>query len=327
MQKLYEHGLKPLLGYLKKPAVRLVINLLVFGFCIAYLLTHFQDILVEIKEVQFAGWKLSFALLLIWAVDWMGAVSWWLLLMGFGQKVDLLESWRVHLKSAIAKYVPGFVWQYLGKGYLTRQMGVPIKFSGILIVWEVFQLLWIGTGVGFLFLPNLEIIDWKLSGWMQFAIPFTGGMMLLAQFIFPFVAPKLQNWPLFSEIAFQGKYLFFSAITVFSGWMLQGIGLWLTTAAFVPVRLDIPFFVFGFSISLVAGILAIPVPYGLGIREGILVYHLGHVIPEPLALLVATVSRFALITGEFICLVIVEVIFRFKFRKGLGIALKKKEYF
>jgi hypothetical protein len=56
----------------------------------------------------------------------------------------------------------------------------------------------------------------------------------------------------------------------------------------------------GWLFSFVAGLLAIGVPQGIGVRDGILVLFLSASMPLPAAIALATLSRLWLIIGDFV---------------------------
>ena len=90
--------------------------------------------------------------------------------------------------------------------------------------------------------------------------------------------------------------LFFLLAGFFGRMMLERRG----TRAFVrdrAKRILLPLAVGAFSLASVAGLLALPVPAGAGVREAVLVVALSPVLPVGQALLLALVSRALLTVG------------------------------
>ena len=284
-------------------ALRVLVNVLVFGFCIYYLAANLNTIAVELRSLQFNGYFLAVALLITWFVDWIGGLSWWLLLHGFGQGTSLLDSLRIHFQSSIAKYVPGFVWQYVGKIYLTGEIGVPAVVTGRILVWEFIQPVWTGFATALLFAPTDLLFNWGLPGWAAIVIRLFGILLLLGWGGVILSAPRFLTRGGGSFLV-RPLYLAGSALVVLSGWVLLGAVQWLNTLAFGGDAITIPYSVFVITISMVIGILVIPVPNGLGIREGILSALLGIFVSVPVAVLIASVSRLQLVTGEFFCVLL-----------------------
>lgn len=304
LPKILQPGIQFFQAFFRNGRVRTAVNVLVFGFCFYYLFENLQSIEKELRNLHFNWYLISMAFLLTWFVDWIGGLSWWLLLRGFGQKVGFQASMEIHFRSAIAKYVPGFVWQYVGKIYLTAEMGVPASITGRVLVWEFIQPVWTGFATSLFFAPDDLLFRWGLQSWVPVTFHFLGILLLMIWFVFVITAPRLFSLSIFGYSPTNPISLFLSALVVSIGWALLGISLWLGTLAFGGYGIDIPFSIFVFTVSMVIGILVIPVPNGLGIREGISSALLVFFVPLPIALLISSVSRLQLVIGDFICLLL-----------------------
>lgn len=308
-KSLLQNAIGRVITLVQTPVTRLLINVLVFGFCIFYLVENFQEIVSATQQSSINFWFLLAAWLITWIVNWLGGVSWWLLLSGMNQKIDWLEGWQAHFKPALAKYIPGFIWQYVGKGVLTGALGVPARVIGVLLLWEFFQSIWLGLGVGLLFFPQAEILGWELSPGTQIALRGIGIGMLLTLLAVILSAPQLLSRTTGSGFGISKKYFYLSMVIVTFGWIMLGLSLWMTLASFQRIEFNsYPFAIFSLTMSLVGGILVLPVPNGLGVREGIMIYLLSPVITKQVALLVSVVSRLQLISGEIFCVILFEII-------------------
>lgn len=307
------HRLKKLSG---NRFVRLVINLLVLGICAAYLLSNYNNIAAELYQVRIQWHWMVLSTLLTFIIVWTGAIAWHLLLLGFNQPVGMIKSCRVHLKSSVAKYIPGYAWSYLGKAYLTRQMGVSPKTISFLLVWEFAELIWSGLALGLLLIPASILKEWGMPDWFTPLVNSIGGILLAVGLVCSLAAQRIFTWSPLKRLAsglpiLRGGSLALSMLIVIINWLLLGLCLWMTSTS-LGYRLEDAylFMVFSFSISLVMGILAIPVPNGLGVREGIMAYFLGHLMPLPVAVLLAAVSRLQIVAGDLISALIVEGIWQ-----------------
>lgn len=296
-----------------KPILRLSASLLVLFFCAVYLFEKFPDVVVDLRSVRLNGWLIAAAWLLNIALHGSGAFCWVLLLRGFGQKIDWLDGIRVNLNSSIARYVPGYIWQFVGKAYLTSEMGVPLRITNMLMAWELVMLIGCGIAVALVFIPRALIAEWGLPAWGYPAMITLGIALYGLVLAFPWFAEKVFARSLLNGLHLHKRFFFLAALIIAANWVLNGVCLWLTTSAFGIARPDwIPFHVFSFSLSLVTGILIILVPNGLGIREGMMTYLLIHLMPESLALLIATVSRLEMVTGEFAALLLAGFLHRIR---------------
>lgn len=294
-------------------AVRWSVNLVVLVFCAAYLLEHFPGMVADLRGVRLNGWWIAAAWLLTFCVHGFGAFCWVLLLRGLGQQVDWLDGVRAHLNSSVVRYIPGYVWQFVGKAYLTSEMGVPLRVTNVLMAWELALLLGCGTAVALIFAPQALVEEWGLPAWAHPALVGLGCALYGAILAAPWAARKVLSRTLLNGFRLHARFFLLSAWIIAVNWVLNGISLWLTALAFGAAGAGaIPFHVFTFSSSLVAGILVIPVPNGLGVREGMMVYLLSHLMPQSLALLIAAVSRLEMVTGEFAALLFAGLLKRIR---------------
>jgi uncharacterized membrane protein YbhN (UPF0104 family) len=303
---------RTLLALRNNSLVRLAVNLLVFGFCIYYLAVHTEGMAAQIQQMDFSlGW-LAAACAITFVTVWTGAFTWWLLLQGFlPANVPAVEGLRSHLKSSVAKYIPGFAWSYIGKAYLTQKMGTGSKVISILLMWELVQLILTGLGIGLLLFPAFVMDQWNVPDWLGGAFRLTGFLLLVLPVAAPLAAERMVGrW--LDRQPLRIRYLMAAPLVTIVGWLLLGLALWTTLEAF---GYSFPeaylFYVFTFAISLVLGILVIPVPNGLGIREGMMVTLLSFFIPTPAALLVSAAARLEIVLGDLLSALLVDGMYHF----------------
>jgi len=89
-----------------------------------------RSLVVDLDEVTAwnisPNWPLLFVSFTMYMVGLLlGSIQWQLLLHGLGYKLSTKRSAKIQLLSNIAKYAPGYVWQVLGKAYLSDKEGIP----------------------------------------------------------------------------------------------------------------------------------------------------------------------------------------------------------
>jgi hypothetical protein len=91
------------------------VQALIVVFCLVYLVANLRSIEAAQLELHL-GLVLLSGLVTVVAV-FLGALGWWLTLRTVGQQVRWSDAAHAHLFSTLAKYLPGYAWQLLGKAY------------------------------------------------------------------------------------------------------------------------------------------------------------------------------------------------------------------
>jgi len=223
---------------------------------------------------------------------------WTLVLAGTGEKLPYAAACKIWFASNLGKYLPGKVWQILGMVYLAEERGIPkLKSLSTAVVAQFFLVV-----SGLLLTAICFGLRWypKLPGWGGF-VQIVPAVLILICLVF-ILAPKtlesglnlllhlLRREPV--EFRFTtGKtirYLFSYGFC----WLLFGAGLLFFTAGLTEVNAAFFWKATGaFSGALVLGFMAVIVPGGLGVREGVLAFLLSSSIPLPVATMVALLYR------------------------------------
>ncbi|HEY7439855.1 MAG TPA: YbhN family protein [Acidimicrobiia bacterium] len=87
------------------------------------------------------------------------------------------------------------------------------------------------------------------------------------------------------------RYAVQASLITFVSWGFAGLSAWILCRPLGAGASDIPFVVGAFVLSWVCGLVAVPLPAGLGVRDAILVLTLGELIGHPQATTVALLGR------------------------------------
>lgn len=267
------------------------------------------DYLQVPKLVSPSALALSFAAL--FAAFLIEAVPWQMMILGVGLIADLRDALCSIGLTIFGKYIPGKVWTLLGRAaYIgSRNSSSRGALMSAAINGQLLSL-WCGLmlgGAGLLHLDALRELRWYLLG----------GLLLLTAAIFtdsvnrafarslqalrrePIVLPRLNfsgvartvPWYLLQWLLWCGGFLLLvDALTAtpFTWW----IGL-------------------AFPLAASLGILALIVPGGLGVREGILVLYLaGAGLPIQEATIISVASRLWFLIGECFIFAVAALIVR-----------------
>ena len=231
------------------------------------------------------------------------SLRWGLTLRTMKVPIGWWTSVRIWFLSQAGRYLPGGVWSYVGRFYLSRAemtkeaiFGSIVLETGLRVVSEVliFVLsLFFWTDTGFISSRMLLLV---ISG-------VAGGLLLLH----PAVLERLSKTSLLRRaglgpIDVPVRYrtilvllLPYYLLTV----VVVGVAFHLLVAALypVPVRL-LPALTGSFAAAVVLGFLVPVTPNGWGVREGVLTFLLSQAVPSSVAIVIAVVARIWLGVGE-----------------------------
>ena len=233
----------------------------------------------------------------------LGAWSYHLVLRGIGCPLDFRRSARVHLLSNLAKYIPGYAWQYVGKAYLSKQEQVTLRNAGAAVVLE----LGFVVGTGLLVAVGSFVPRWPWAARLD--IP-AGYQIVGAVFVILILALSPEalrraaslarakgkaKWAV--DVEHQPLWAAMGVITL--GWALFGVAFFFLARAFHSIEIvDLRTCIFSLAGSFLFSFAVPLVPGGIGIREGAMTYLLSPIMPRTLASLVAITMRLVLVVCE-----------------------------
>lgn len=231
---------------------------------------------------------------------------WIILLRGGGVFLNLKQAYIIIGKSQIGKYLPGNIFQYLGRITLGQRAGIPPE--AIVMSTGVETLLLAGTAssiaaVGLFFDRNaLMWLMGKLSangyGLTVFAIVVSVAIL----FALAILLPRTRAW-IRSRLAYLNAGRIVKAVFIcLFVFVLYGvlISLLLSTLWGMDTELRWYQFIWGFALAWVLGFITPGAPGGLGIREVILVGLYSQEFGEGLVLGLALILRVITSLGDLL---------------------------
>lgn len=249
-------------------------------------------------------WKWLVAASLVWygsfvflVALWTRSLAWW------QQHLGGVAGLRIFVRSNLARYIPGVVWQFAGLAALALEAGVSALALTAAALLQQLVLLATGLVLSIALAPALlTSTGLTLPPWAMLATAVAGLVLLVALFhrLAPLVSHRvpLPNPPWASF----ARYVAGST----AGWAGYGLAFWLFGKALLGdtapgVWLAGPAFI----ASYVAGIIAVFAPGGIVVREAALVATLGGHIGTDRAFLLAVAARLWAITLEILSVVAV----------------------
>lgn len=269
-------------------------------------------------------WLLIASFLLLCGTLFYMIVLWRGLINRLGSRISLGAAFRIFSVSAMGRYLPGKVWQVVGMVYLGKREGVRTEAG----VWAAVlaQLLAVLSGVLVTFIaflleqerllaPLLEQVGIERLSlwWMMLPVAIT------LVVIHPRILQKLTNWilkifkrpPIKFSLSYPGLIVFF--MLYFVSWLLYGTAFWLFLSSVHPVGLADWVLVTGaFAAAYIVGLLAVFVPGGLGVREGLLTLFLEGGVGQGVAVALSFGQRLWFTTAELTFLAISLIFLRRK---------------
>jgi uncharacterized membrane protein YbhN (UPF0104 family) len=237
-----------------------------------------------------------------------GLVSSWALFRAWrtilhGLHVETLsghDSRTMFFCSQLGKYVPGSVWPAVIQTEIGTRSNVP---RSVVLSSYAFALV-AGVGVGGVFATGT--LAHPVPGWVQLGAvgALVGGVLLCVAFVHPSGSQRLWRRLLGSRVPPGGlpdldlpttaRAIAWTAL----GWASLGVHAWILARPFGASASDIVFVTGSFALAWIAGIAALPLPAGAGLREAVLVVTLGKLIGQPAAISVALMSRLLMIVND-----------------------------
>jgi hypothetical protein len=293
--------------------LRLATQGLVGLFCLGYLFVNFKSLQTAWQDLQPKPGLILAAGGVTMIAVFLGVVGWWQTLRGCGQRLSWWEAMHIHLYSNLAKYLPGYAWQLLGKAYLTRQAGVPAYVVGLSMSLELFQLVTTGAWVMVIFSSGgLESQPGMYLGWLDatYVLPVQRILFVILTLVlvgWPGVAAHfVRRWlPEGVGLPFDTLHMVIATAAILVGWLLFGVSFWMLSVALEQMPFDLlPLYVFTLAASFLIGLAILVVPGSIGIREGVMVWLLGPVTGIPLAVVIAALARLVLTSSELLSVLI-----------------------
>lgn len=214
-----------------------------------------------------------------------------------GAPLSLASTYRLIAVGGLAKYIPGGFWQIGSQAGLGRAAGLGFRHS--MLVWIEPTAYNVTVGAGLALLAATQV-DYGLPDLLLVAgaiLAFVASTNRVRYTIYRLVrlipsdrpVPELRTaWP--------RQFLLTVAVIALTG----AAGMLVVSAFELDATVGYLGSVAAFVGAWVVGFLAIPIPGGIGVREGALVFALAPWMPAHQAVLVAAASRLVATAGELI---------------------------
>jgi hypothetical protein len=271
-------------------------------------LTSFIYIYNQTQEINFSEIKINYfgiaiSVLITTFGTWLGAVSWWIALRVFRQKLSFSDVMIIQFKSNLVKYIPGIGWQLVSKTHMTAKKGIPLNLVITGMLFEFGEIILSGLILAVILIPT----DFNLTTPIYTFIVQNSRVLrigtLILVVIFPFVfqliLKTLRIVKDFQKLD-TGWVLPLFALLSFT-WVINSIGFsFAYNALETQIRLSFPLSAFIVTLTFVFGLLVVIVPGSFGVRESLFILFLTPLTGGGIAGVIAIIYRIITISSEIL---------------------------
>ncbi|MCK9858362.1 lysylphosphatidylglycerol synthase domain-containing protein [Paenibacillus sp. ATY16] len=239
--------------------------------------------------------------------------------------LSMLGGLRIFIETQFGKYIPGGFWNVAGRIVMATKAGVPLDAQFAAIVYENILLVAAALVYAMMLIVSLHIV------------PVWVGLLLVIVFalIYLFYSPltvtvkslfiRASKWKFLQKMigkmtkSFGGAQMagsevsltrnqFFAYLACFlASHFVMGIAFWLLTNSFDKGKVGLFYAAGTFATSWLLGLVS-PLPGGLGVREGFLVYFLSMKLGTETALQISVIARLWNIMAEVLFWAVIRVV-------------------
>jgi hypothetical protein len=240
-----------------------------------------QQQLAQMSLMQFAMASVMFAFFLFA----FRALAWRRILKGFGHRLPVAAASRIWITSELARYLPGAIWQVVGRVMLVKPYGVSGSVCSTTQVLELCVFLMANVLLAsacWLYYGAKELQD--VRGWFYAAIALVPALALILHpkvfySIVNFVLRKIGKPVIVKRL--RGKQLVYILAWTILGLLWQSLAVYLIAKGPLGLKIDWLWIIAGaYSLAWCAGFLAVWAPGGIGVRELVFVAAMSVMLPD-----------------------------------------------
>lgn len=291
-----------------------IIGYILTGVSILYVgyvwYSNWQNISQESDLYRKFLWILP-CILIYLILSYLLPLAWGRILKGFGANISYYDNLNIYGKSQIAKYVPGNVFHYVGRHFLSKKYGFDngIIINGIFA--EIIMQIIVSAIIGLGTIALIDIGEFSFLNLSYYIILFSFIFIVVVIFVvfFKFSKP-FKNWLNKNKLIVPLEKLntkslileFLIALIIYALYcLLNGLNLWLLSYSFWGITFSaIPFIISGYAIAWLVGFITPGSPGGLGIREAMLILLLTTYVGESRALIISLLFRIISVVGDLL---------------------------
>lgn len=264
------------------------------------------------------------------------ALAWKIVITSLNGKITFKNSFIIYGRSNISKYIPGNVFHFVGRGLLSKEIGIQtnIVLNGIFL-----ETLLLVIATGLIAVPSLIIYGIKKISFLSanrliFIVVVITILLITIVACIKFI-PALKKWLIKRNLLVDTDKINLKLIVKSS---IIVIIIYFFYYSFVSLILfylsnylwslnSHQFFIFlgAYSLGWLLGFITPGAPGGLGVREAVITAFLTSSLGAPKALVIALVFRLITIFGDFLFFLLAYFISLIKLDRNPKSSLKSKD--
>jgi uncharacterized membrane protein YbhN (UPF0104 family) len=277
-----------------KQIAKWVLVLIIFAYLGKMVRDHWNEIRDASFTLRLAPFGLGTILLVMSYFIQVGI--WHLITLKIGIALPPRETLSTWFYSQLGKYLPGKVWLIIGRFYLYDSKGRGRQEISLALYFETVTLLMAAGLISLITLAPMGTHGILPRGeWIPILFLALGLFCLI---LHPRVLEKIINPalnllgkdPLRLSISYPD--ILWMLLLNCLNWGVGGLGFYFFIDSIFPVTPGTLLFLTGaLALASTLGVLAVFAPGGLGVREGVLVYLLSHIMPEGVSVVLSILTR------------------------------------
>lgn len=250
----------------------LVITAAIFFWMLQPVARHWDEVKHRILQISWGRFALAAGMFAVFLFTFR-ATTWRWLLVGMGEKLPVAAAARIWSVSELARYLPGAIWQVLGRIYLVKPYGVrgSVCTASQLLELSLFLLANVLLALTCLVWFGIKKFHGPAERWLYGAMAIVPVLLfLLHPTVLYAIIDRAMRWMNKPPVQ---RRLTFGELVALLGWSIAGL-LWQSLAIWLlveePLHLQLAkwWVVAGaYALAWCAGFLAFWAPGGIGVRE------------------------------------------------------------
>lgn len=262
-------------------------TLLVLAFVVYYLINNRETLQASLVHLSWTTLLLALSVIIV--AKLLLTTNMLFALQKAGYTTSFRYCFNTYNLTQLAKYIPGSIWQFVGRVALLREKGVSatqIRDSMLAEhLWVLASALLIGLlGVflagHFALILHLDRYFTQLAG----ALIASSAIIAVGLLFLP-LGRRLLRWALRLRPGIK------EATNLFFMWIFLGLAFWFVLHDFQQQAVSLFYIIGLYALAYLVGFLVPFAPAGLGVREAILVFGLSSFVGVEVAILLAGINR------------------------------------
>ncbi len=282
-----------------KKTLSYIIVLTIFWFIFRQIYFSWNDLAQYEFQLNFLTLFFSLVIIIIYFI--FISLGWHKLMRYLDvRNLKKLQAIKIRTISDLGRFIPGKIWLVVGRIYLCKKKQISEAKTTLSTLLEIAINIFAALIIFLITLPFIPgIPSYTFYGFILIPI------LLMA--LHPKIFIPIFNYGLklfkkpHDDLEITYIQILYLVILFILFWLFAGVSLFLLTYSFyqIPISLYLPLIGI-FCISWVLGFLFFISPGGLGVREGILAVLFALVLPVPIALILAVLTRLWMLIGELL---------------------------